>query len=89
MILEASKEENAVEVIDHHNNDFIRRKNMEQKENDKLIKRLIEKEKNGEPLSFREASILSSYKQSQKPKLDFSKVKVIKRVKDEHDEERW
>ncbi len=61
---------------------------MEQNEYDKLIKRLIEKEKNGEALNLREASVLSSYKQSQKPKLNFSGVKVIKNVKNEHDEER-
>ena len=58
---------------------------MEQKE---YIKRLIEKEKNGEIFSLAEASDLSSYKQMYKPKFDFSGVKVIKSNKDERDEER-
>ena len=62
---------------------------MEQKEYNEFIKRLIVKEKNDEPLSFRKASVLSSYKQSQKPKLDFSGVKVIKNDKYDYDEERW
>ena len=51
---------------------------MEEKEYRKLIDRLIEKEKNGEPLSIRESATLSAYKVSQKPKYDFSGVKVIK-----------
>lgn len=48
---------------------------MESEKYNEFIKRLIVKEKNKEPLSLGEASTLSSYKQSQKPKLDFSGVK--------------
>ena len=51
---------------------------MEQKEYDAVIKKLIEKEKNDEILTLREACILSAYKQSKQPKFDFSKVKIIR-----------
>ena len=52
---------------------------MEQEEfYNEVIQRILEKEKNGEPLNIGEAAMLSSYSQEKKPKFDFSGVKVIK-----------
>ena len=61
---------------------------MEPKKHNEFIERLIVKDKNNELLSFGEASALSSYKQSQKIKLDFTGVKVIRKEKNEDFEER-
>ena len=49
-----------------------------EEEYNKIIEQIIAKEKNGEPLTLGEASMLSSYRISQMPKFDFSGVKVIK-----------
>ena len=61
---------------------------MESKEYKEYIKQLIIKLKNNEPLSITEAADLSSFKQSKRPKFDFSGVKVVRNDKDEYDEER-